>query len=79
MQDEALLSEVKSYVAKAVKQLSRQPTGFLNKKQAAAYLNISINTLNLWIRRFPNFPYTEIGGCYRFKAEQIDAFMKDNQ
>ncbi|WP_242362582.1 helix-turn-helix domain-containing protein [Limosilactobacillus antri] len=78
MQDEALLSEIKSYVAKAVKQLSCQPA-FMNKKQAAAYLNISVNTLNLWIRRFPNFPYVEIGGCYRFKADQIDEFMKDNQ
>jgi len=50
----------------------KSPTVFkkyLNKHDTCEYLNISMSTLNKWIKQ-EDFPFIRVEGVYRFKIEQ---------
>lgn len=47
---------------------------YMNKKQAAQYLGIAINTLSVWVAG-NQIPYKQIGGVYRFNRTELDKFM----
>lgn len=46
---------------------------FLNKKQTCNYLNVSNNTLDIWIAM--GLPYIRIGKSIRFSKESINQWM----
>lgn len=50
----------------------------LINKDAATYLGISENTLNVWrcTRRFPNLPHIKIGSRVFYWKRDLDAFLE---
>ena len=50
------------------------PEKYMNRDEAAAYLNVSPRTLSDWqAKRI--IPYIKIRGCVRFKKLDLDAAM----
>lgn len=52
----------------------KSPTVFkkyLNKHDTCEYLNISMSTLNKWIKQ-EDFPFIRVEGVYRFKIDEIE-------
>lgn len=47
---------------------------YMNKQQAAKYLNISVNTLQNWIAD-GDIPYIVVGKMVRLNRRQLDACM----
>ncbi len=53
---------------------------FLNKGDVCKYFGISTQTLNKWIANNSDFPMIRIEGCYRFKAKEVEEWLrKHNQ
>jgi excisionase family DNA binding protein len=52
------------------------PPEFLTPEEAAAYLNVQVQTLALWrcTRRYP-VPYAKIGRSVRYKRSDLDRFI----
>ncbi len=50
----------------------------LTREQAAEYLGVSKNTLEVWAttKRYP-LPYTKIGRCVRYRRRDLDRFIED--
>ena len=56
----------------------KSPTVFkkyLNKHDTCEYLNISMSTLNKWIRQ-EDFPFIRVEGVYRFKIDEIEQWIE---
>jgi len=52
---------------------------YLNTKEAAAFIGVSIPTLWRWEMRLKGFPKpTRIGRLTRYKRSELEAFMKSN-
>ena len=51
----------------------------LTGKEAAAYLGLSVFTLDRWrsdkTSRLPKLPYLKFGKAVRYRVEDLDAFM----
>ena len=43
----------------------------LDKTEAIRLLNVSISTINQWIKKYPDFPYSKIGKKYGFDGEKL--------
>lgn len=54
--------------------LSNQYHIYMSKAEAAKYLNIASNTLDLWIST-TDIPYRRVGKTYRFNRNELDKFM----
>lgn len=54
--------------------LSNQYNVYMSKAEAAKYLNIASNTLDLWIST-TDIPYRRVGKTYRFNRNELDKFM----
>lgn len=52
---------------------------FINKRQLAKRLDVSLPTISLWIEKYPDFPI-EVrgtnGSSYKFNAEHVFAFLQ---
>lgn len=48
---------------------------WMNKKETAAYLGISINTFSKFLSKYPNFPVSDLAGAKRYNAKQVDDFI----
>lgn len=48
---------------------------WLNKTNAAKYLNVSIPTFNAWLRKY-GIPYSMVEGIRRFSKQDLDSFME---
>ena len=56
----------------------KSPTVFkkyLNKHDTCEYLNISMSTLNKWIKQ-EDFPFIRVEGVYRFKIDEIEQWIE---
>lgn len=47
---------------------------YMDTRQAAAYLGISINTLNCWRSRREGPPFVKIGGNVRYRLVDLDGW-----
>ena len=49
----------------------------LNNKEAAIYLGVAPNTLNVWrtINRWPDLPYIKIGNKIFYRKTDLDKFL----
>ena len=59
----------------------KSPTVFkkyLNKHDTCEYLNISMSTLNKWIRQ-EDFPFIRVEGVYRFKIDEIEQWIEGHR
>lgn len=59
----------------------KSPTVFkkyLNKHDTCEYLNISMSTLNKWIRQ-EDFPFIRVEGVYRFKIDEIEQWIEGHK
>lgn len=52
-------------------------TPFLSCEAAAAYLQVSVRTLDVWrcTKRYP-IPYTKIGARVRYRKTDLDAWLE---
>lgn len=48
----------------------------MDKKELAAYLGMSPNTLNKYLREHPNFPVREMAGVKRYDIRMVDEFIE---
>ena len=74
-----LVNSIKCAVTQAIEEASKraltsQYPPYMSKSEAAKYLNIAPNTLDLWIAT-TNIPYTKFGKTYRFNRYELDKFM----
>ncbi len=53
------------------------PIGLWNKKQAAAYLGIAVNTLNHWICE-RKIVFVKMGTLVKFRKADLDRFILRN-
>ena len=59
----------------------KSPTVFkkyLNKHDTCEYLNISMSTLNKWIKQ-EDFPFIRVEGVYRFKIDEIVQWIEGHR
>lgn len=59
----------------------KSPTVFkkyLNKHDTCEYLNISMSTLNKWIKQ-EDFPFIRVEGVYRFKIDEIEQWIEGHR
>ena len=78
-----LLTELREEIKKEIKkelldELTRdneQQKMWMNKKETAAYLGISINTFSKFLSKYPNFPVSDLAGTKRYNAKQVDEFI----
>ena len=49
----------------------------LSNKEAAEYLGVATNTLNVWrtINRWPDLPYIKIGNKIFYRKTDVDKFL----
>ncbi|SIT08820.1 helix-turn-helix domain-containing protein [Paracoccus saliphilus] len=54
------------------------PQTLMTPDQVAAYLGVSVETLNVWrcTKRY-NLPYIKAGRLVRYRREDVDAFITD--
>lgn len=54
------------------------PQTLMTPDQVAAYLGVSVETLNVWrcTKRY-NLPYIKAGRLVRYRREDVDAFVAD--
>ena len=48
----------------------------MDKKELAAYLGMSPNTLNKYLREHPNSPVREMAGVKRYDTRMVDEFIE---
>ena len=78
-----LLTELREEIKKEIKEelldeLTRhnaQQKVWMNKKETAAYLGMSINTFSKFLSKYPNFPVSDLAGVERYNAKQVDEFI----
>lgn len=51
---------------------------WLNKTNAAEYLDVSRPTLNKWIKKY-QIPYSMIDGIRRYSKDDLDKFMEEHK
>lgn len=51
---------------------------WFNKTNAAKYLNVSIPTFNLWLKKY-QIPFSTIDGIHRFSGKDLDQFMENHK
>ena len=74
---EAVLEMVRDAVAQVVGssvQHEQSWPEYMNKQEAAKYLNISVNTLQNWIEA-GDIPFVVVGKMVRLSRRQLDACM----
>lgn len=49
----------------------------LNRKQAAAYLNMSVSTLARWAHLKEGPPYLKLGRSARYRQSDLDLFLEE--
>ena len=47
---------------------------YMDLREAAGYLRISINTLNCWRSRREGPPFVKVGGKVRYRLADVDAW-----
>jgi excisionase family DNA binding protein len=54
-----------------------QPTDLLSRKQAAAYLGVTVRTLAVWacVKRY-NLPYVKMGRLVKYRRSALDSFIE---
>ncbi|WP_367341792.1 excisionase family DNA-binding protein [Limosilactobacillus sp.] len=73
-----LSKAIKAAVVNAINEAKDTSTNvptYMSKKQAAKYLGVAPNTLDMWIRDGEDVPYKQIGRTYRFNRNDLDKFM----
>ncbi|MCC5894061.1 MAG: helix-turn-helix domain-containing protein [Alkalibacterium sp.] len=49
---------------------------WMNKKETAAYLGVSVNTFNKYLNQYPRFPFSNIAGAKRYNVRNVDEFIE---
>ena len=52
-------------------------SGYITRKEAAAYLGISYQTIQRWEKKYSNFPRKKVGRSYRYKIADLDKWMSE--
>jgi len=52
---------------------------YFDRLEAAAYLNLSANTLDRWRCQKLNLPYHKIGGAIRYKKSDLDSYLEQHR
>ncbi|EGO7731690.1 helix-turn-helix domain-containing protein [Enterococcus faecalis] len=69
------LNELITNEIEKIKSQTSLPHRYMNKKQTCDYLQISNNTLDLWIRK--GLPKIKINGAIRFDRIAIDNWLSE--
>ncbi|RIL06414.1 MAG: DNA-binding protein [Proteobacteria bacterium] len=59
--------------------LRGSPVEFLNTRQAAAYLSLSVPRLEIWRSRGQGPPYTRVGRIIRYSRTDLNQWMREHQ
>lgn len=51
---------------------------YLNKRDICEYLNISLSTLDKWLKR-EDFPFLRVEGVYRFRVDEVEKWIEDHR
>lgn len=51
---------------------------YLNKRDICEYLNISISTLDKWLKR-EDFPFLRVEGVYRFRTDEVEQWVEEHK
>lgn len=70
-----LREDIKKELVKELITHNIQQKMWMNKKETAAYLGISINTFSKFLSKYPNFPVSDLAGAKRYNAKQVDEFI----
>ena len=70
-----LREEIKKELLDELTRDNEQQKMWMNKKETAAYLGISINTFSKFLSKYPNFPVSDLAGTKRYNAKQVDEFI----
>lgn len=71
-----LKSELKAEILAELSEMQKTEKVWMNKKELAAYLGMSPNTLNKYLREHPNFPVREMAGVKSYNARRVDEFIE---
>lgn len=72
---EEIKKEIKKELLDELTRHNAQQKVWMNKKETAAYLGISINTFSKFLSKYPNFPVSDLVGTKRYNAKQVDEFI----
>lgn len=72
---EEIKEEIKKELLDELTRHNAQQKVWMNKKETAAYLGISINTFSKFLSKYPNFPVSDLVGTKRYNAKQVDEFI----
>ena len=51
---------------------------YLNKRDICEYLNISLSTLDKWLKR-EDFPFLRVEGVYRFRTDEVEQWVEEHK
>lgn len=52
---------------------------WINTDEASSYLGVKPATLRGWIKKYPTFPSSKIGKCWKFKKSELEQWVKNNK